>query len=73
MTNHLTPALLSALADGELSAEQFSFVKEHLDRCSLCTSNALIQVLLKIAVATSGQRYTIPSHVQERMKQSAAK
>lgn len=73
MTDHLTPVLLNALADGELSADQLARVKEHLDGCSSCTSKALTQALLKTATAKSGQKYAMPPHVQERMKQLLSK
>ncbi|HMD19463.1 MAG TPA: zf-HC2 domain-containing protein [Alloacidobacterium sp.] len=72
MTNHLSPIVLNALADGELSADQLAIAKEHLDGCSSCTSNALAQALLKTATAKSGQRYAVPRDFQERMKRLAS-
>ena len=72
MTNHLSPIVLNALADGELSPDQLAIAKEHLDGCSSCTSNALAQALLKTATAKSGQRYPVPQDFQERMKRLAS-
>jgi anti-sigma factor RsiW len=59
--------ILNALADGELSADQLASVNEHLARCSQCTSDALVQSLLKLATARAGQRYTTPPDLRERM------
>jgi len=67
MTDHLSPAILNLLADGELSAEEFAITKEHLDGCSSCTTNALTQMLLKSATAKAGHRYTLPPHLLEQL------
>ncbi len=48
MTDHLSPSILSALADGELSPEQLAAANQHLADCFSCTSNALYQGLLKV-------------------------
>jgi anti-sigma factor RsiW len=72
MTDHLSPVVLNALADGELSADQLAIAKEHLDDCSSCTSNALAHALLKTATTKSGQRYPVPQDFQERMKRLAS-
>jgi anti-sigma factor RsiW len=72
MTDHLSSATLNALVDQELSAEQAAAVKEHLDRCPACTSSALNQALLKTAVAKAGQRYTVGTHLQERLRRLSA-
>ena len=50
MTDHLSPSILSALADGELSPEQLAAANQHLADCFSCTSNALYQGLLKSAI-----------------------
>jgi anti-sigma factor RsiW len=71
MTDHLTPGLLNALADGELSAEQLAGVHTHLAECASCTSNALAQSLLKSATARAGRRYTPPQQLHERMARLA--
>jgi anti-sigma factor RsiW len=68
MTDHLSPSILSALADGELSTDQLALANEHLAGCSSCTSNALYQSLLKSAVGKAGQRYAPPPHVQEQLR-----
>ncbi|MBS1799914.1 MAG: anti-sigma factor [Acidobacteria bacterium] len=67
MTEHLSAATLSALADGELSSAQMASVNEHLAACPPCTSNALAQALLKTTVARTGQRYTAPPGLKERL------
>jgi anti-sigma factor RsiW len=72
MTDHLSPAMLNGLADGELSADQLSAANEHLAGCPACTSNALYQSLLKSATAKAGQRYTPPVHLQERLTRLAS-
>jgi anti-sigma factor RsiW len=72
MREHLSDALLSALADGELSAEQMAEVNEHLAGCSACTRSALTQMLLKSATAKVGQRYALPEDVRARLLQKAS-
>jgi anti-sigma factor RsiW len=67
MTDHLSPALLSALADGELSAEELATAKKHMDTCLLCASGAIDEWLLKSAVAKSGRRYEVPVEFHDRM------
>ena len=72
MTAHLSSATLNALVDQELTVDQAAAAKEHLDRCPVCTSNALSQALLKTAVARSGQRYVAGTHLQERLRRLAS-
>jgi anti-sigma factor RsiW len=72
MTDHLSPSMLSGLADGELSADQLAAANEHLAGCPACTSNALYQSLLKSATAKAGQRYTPPPQLQERLTRLAS-
>ena len=67
MTDQLSPRILSALADGELSSDQLATTNQHLAECALCTSNALYQSLLKSATAKAGRRYAPPSNLQERI------
>jgi anti-sigma factor RsiW len=73
MSSHVTPVILSALADGELSAEELANVNEHLSSCAACTSEALSQSLLKSATARAGRRYTPPPELQQRLAKLAAK
>jgi anti-sigma factor RsiW len=73
MTNHVSPVILSALADGELSAEELASVNEHLAECAVCTSEALSQSLLKSATARAGRRYTPPPDLQQRLARLATK
>jgi anti-sigma factor RsiW len=67
MTDHLSPTILNALVDGELSGEQLASANQHLAGCSSCTSQALYQSLLKSATAKAGQRYALPTDLQERL------
>ena len=72
MSDHLSPAMLNGLADGELTADQLAVANEHLAGCPACTSNALYQSLLKSATAKAGQRYTPPPQLQERLTRLAS-
>jgi anti-sigma factor RsiW len=72
MTDHLSPAILNALADGELTADQLAGANQHLAECPSCTSNALHQSLLKSATAKAGQRYILPSDLQKRLALAAS-
>jgi len=65
MTDHLSPAILNALADGELTAAQLDAAQQHLAACSSCTANALAQTMLKTATTKAGHRYTAPPHLRE--------
>ena len=71
MTDHLSSAILNALADGELSADQLAIANHHLAECPSCTSKALYQSLLKAATAKAGQRYSLPPSLQERIARQA--
>jgi anti-sigma factor RsiW len=72
MTDHLSHGILSALVDGELTADQPASADKHLAECPSCTSNALYQSLLKFATARAGQRYTPPPELRERLALLAA-
>jgi anti-sigma factor RsiW len=67
MTDHLTPSLLNALADGELSADQLAVANEHLASCPACTSAALYQSMLKSATERAGHRFAPPPQLEERL------
>ncbi len=69
MIDHLTPAILNALADGELAPDQLAIANEHLASCPSCTSMALQQSLLKSSTAKAGQRYAPPPQLQARLAQ----
>jgi anti-sigma factor RsiW len=73
MTEHLTPAQLSALADGELAGEELSAVKQHIDECLPCARSAIDEWLLKGAVAKAGWRYDAPADLRDRMAALVAK
>ena len=72
MTAHLSDITLNALVDGELSVDESAAAKEHLDQCPACTSSALNHALLKTATAKAGQRYAVPSQLQERLRRVAS-
>jgi anti-sigma factor RsiW len=72
MTAHLASTLLNALVDGELSVEQAAAAKLHLDECPSCTASALNLALLKNAAAKAGQRYTVPSQLEQRLRSLAS-
>jgi anti-sigma factor RsiW len=72
MTDHLSHGILSALVDGELTADQLASANKHLAGCPSCTSNALYQSLLKSATARAGHRYTPPPQLRERLVLLAA-
>jgi anti-sigma factor RsiW len=67
MNDHLSDPILSALADGELSADQLATANHHLSQCPSCTSDALHQSLLKSATAKAGQRYAPTPDLQARL------
>lgn len=73
MTSHLSHLTLSALADGELSAEELAGANEHLAGCPACTSQALSESLLKSATARAGRRYAPPPHLQQRLAKLASR
>jgi anti-sigma factor RsiW len=72
LSDHLTSATLSALADGELIGDQLVEVNEHLAACPQCTSSALEISLLKSATARAGQRYAPPPEMRERLTRLAS-
>jgi anti-sigma factor RsiW len=67
MTDHLSHGILSALADGELTADQLASANKHLAECPSCTSNTLYQSLLKSATSRAGHRYAPPPQLRERL------
>lgn len=67
MNDHLTPEVLSALADGELAASDVGEAKAHLDQCLACANLAVDEWLLKTAVARAGHRYDMPEMFRDRM------
>jgi len=73
MTDHLTAAQLSALADGELAGDELNDVKEHIDECLPCARSAVDEWLLKGAVARAGRRYDAPADLSDRMAILVAK
>jgi anti-sigma factor RsiW len=72
MSDHLSPATLNALADGELTADQLASANGHLAGCPTCTSNALYLALLKTATTNAGKRYSAPPQLRERLTHAAS-
>jgi len=72
MTDHISPAILNALVDGELTADQLAGANQHLAGCPSCTSYALHQSLLKSAAAKAGRRYTPPLELRNRLANVAS-
>lgn len=68
MTQHLTPTILNALADGELTPEQLDIAQQHIVTCPQCTAAALQQIMLKTAIAKAGYRYTMPTHLRAKLQ-----
>jgi len=62
MSEHLSPLVLNALADGELTPDELRSAKQHLEDCLACSSAALDECLLKSAVTRLGHRHQ-PSEV----------
>jgi anti-sigma factor RsiW len=73
MTDHLTPAQLSALTDGELAGDELTAVTQHVDNCLPCAKDAVNGWLLKAAVAKAGRLYEAPTEFRERMAGLAAR
>ena len=67
MNDHLSPAMMNALADGELAADQLARANRHLAACAICTASALQLSLLKSATSKAGQRYAPPQNLQDRL------
>jgi anti-sigma factor RsiW len=67
VTEHLTPAQLSALADGELADNELNTAKEHIEQCLSCAKGAVDEWLMKAAVAKAGRRYETPADFRDRM------
>jgi len=67
MSDHLSLADLSAIADGELSPEQLTAAGEHLAGCPSCTASALSQTLLKSAISRAGIRYPLPAQMSKQI------
>lgn len=72
MNGHLSPSVVSALADGELSPADLAAAKAHVDACLACASAAVDAWLLKSAVAAAGRRSTPSPAFHDRMERLAA-
>jgi anti-sigma factor RsiW len=67
MNEHLSPDILNALADGELSPADLEAVQRHLAECPACTSRALAASLVKSAAARFGRRYAAPANLAAKI------
>ena len=72
MSSHLSYSLLSALADGQLEAEEMTSANQHLASCPACTSQALSAFLLKSTTAKAGRRYAPSTQFQEHVRKLAS-
>jgi anti-sigma factor RsiW len=72
LSDHLSLAILNAVADGELSGGQLRIAHQHLAGCPQCTSSALAQSLVKSATARAGRRYAPPPDLRERLALTAS-
>lgn len=70
MSEHLSPAILSAVADGELEGAELARANEHLAGCLQCSSQCLSFGLLKSRVAKA-HRYEPSPEFQARIRQAA--
>lgn len=73
MTEHLTPAELSAFADGELGATEMTAATAHIDGCLDCAKAAVDVWVLKSAVARSGRRDEPSVEFRKRMAGQVAR
>jgi anti-sigma factor RsiW len=69
---HLSPAQLSALADGELAGDELLAVRAHIDTCLPCATSVIDEWLLKSAVAKAGRLAEPAAAFSERMAALAA-
>ena len=72
MTDHLSATTLSALADGELPAEETAAARIHLDTCLPCASTLVDTWLLKASGGKSGHRYSISTGAEQRLQKLIA-
>lgn len=72
MTDHLSATTLSALADGELPAQETAAARIHLDTCLPCASTLVDTWLLKGSIGKSGHRYSISAAAEERLQKLIA-
>ena len=71
MSEHLSPAMLSAVVDGELEGAELARANEHLAGCLQCSSQCLSFGVLKSRVAKT-QRYEPSADFQSRIRRTAA-
>lgn len=72
MTDHLSVVTLSAFADGELSAEETAFARQHVDDCLSCAARLIDTWLLKASIGKSGHRYALPAETEQRLRRAIA-
>lgn len=67
MSDHLDPAVFSALIDNELSPVELALVNEHLAHCPTCTAGALSTSMLKQSAAQAGRTHTPSKEFLDRL------
>jgi anti-sigma factor RsiW len=72
MSEHLSPAVLSAIVDGELQGAELEQANSHLAGCLQCSSQCLTFGVLKSEVAKTGQKYQPSAQFRARMRRTAA-
>src|SRR5579871_2866596 len=70
MSEHLSPAVLSAVVDGELQGSELERANQHLAGCLPCSSQCLSFGVLKSGVAKT-KRYQPSARFAARMQQTA--
>lgn len=70
MTDHLSAAMLSAFADGELSSDQAASARQHVDECLPCAASLIDTWLLKASIGKSGHRYALYDEAEERLRRT---
>ena len=70
MSEHLSPAILSALVDGELQGAELEHANHHLAACLQCSSQCLSFGVIKNRIAKT-QRYEPSPAFQARIRQTA--
>lgn len=69
--DHLTPENITALVDGELSAESEQTAKTHLKDCHTCALEVLAAQQLKLATRQAAQRYAPSAETLGRLQAHA--
>lgn len=71
MSEHLDPAVLSALIDNELSPAELAHANEHLAQCPACTAGALSTSMLKQSATQAGQAHAPSKEFMDRLARAS--